>query len=61
MEMQARFLSALWSSNTKAAKALEDDATIDSMLKLRTDLRRAQFPMGDYAYLIESFASVLSI
>jgi hypothetical protein len=61
MEMQARFLSALWSGDAKAAKALEDDITIDSMLKLRTDPRRAQFPMGDYAYLMESFASMLSI
>jgi len=61
MEMQARYLSALWSGDTKAAKALEDDTTIDSMLKLRTDPRRAQFPMGDYAYLMESFASILSI
>jgi hypothetical protein len=61
MEMQARFLSALWSGDAEAAKALEDDITIDSMLKLRTDPRRAQFPMGDYAYLMESFASMLSI
>jgi hypothetical protein len=61
MEMQARFLSALWSGDSKSAKALEDDTTIDSMLKLRQDPRRAQFPMGDYAYLMESFASILSI
>jgi hypothetical protein len=31
------------------------------MLKLRRDPRRAQFPMGDYAYLMESFASILGI
>jgi hypothetical protein len=61
MEMQARFLSALWSGDSKSVKALEDDATIDAMLKLRRDPRRAQFPMGDYAYLMESFASILSI
>jgi Family of unknown function (DUF6314) len=61
MEMQARFLSALWSGDPKAAEALKHDTTIDSMLKLRTDPRRAQFPMGDYPYLMESFASILSI
>jgi Family of unknown function (DUF6314) len=61
MEMQARYLSALWSSNPAALQALEDDTTIESMLKLRNDPRRAQFPMGDYAYLMESFASILGI
>jgi Family of unknown function (DUF6314) len=61
MEMQARFLSALWAGDPKATKALEEDTTIDAMLKLRNDPRRAQFPMGDYAYLMESFASILSI
>ncbi len=61
MEMQARFLGKLWSGDTKAAEALEKDTTVDAMLKLRTDPRRAQFPMGDYAYLMESFSQILGI
>ncbi len=61
MEMQARFLGKLWSGDKKAAEALEQDVTIDAMLKLRTDPRRAQFPMGDYAYLMESFREILEI
>jgi hypothetical protein len=31
------------------------------MMKLRGDPRRAQFPMGDYAYLMESFGEILGI
>jgi hypothetical protein len=61
MEMQARYLAGLWSSDPATLQALKDDITIDSMLKLRNDPRRAQFPMGDYAYLMESFASILGI
>lgn len=59
MEMQARFLSKLWSGDEKAKKVLEEDTTMDTMMKLRRDPRRAQFPMGDYAYLMESFAESL--
>jgi hypothetical protein len=61
MEMQARYLSKLWSGNAKAASALAEDTTLDSMLQLRTDPRRAQFPMGDYAYLMESFSTIMDI
>ena len=61
MEMQARYLGRLWSGDGDAAKALEQDETMDTMLKLRRDPRRSQFPMGDYAYLMESFASILGI
>ena len=61
MEMQARYLGKLWSGDESAAKALEEDKTMETMLKLRRDPRRAQFPMGDYAYLMESFASILGI
>jgi hypothetical protein len=61
MEMQARYLGKLWSGDESAAKALEEDTTMETMLKLRRDPRRAQFPMGDYAYLMESFASILGI
>ncbi|KAF8854121.1 flavin-containing monooxygenase-like protein [Acephala macrosclerotiorum] len=61
MEMQARYLAALWSEDAKAQKALEEDMTMESMMKLRNNLRRAQFPMGDYAYLMESLAEILDI
>jgi hypothetical protein len=61
MEMQARYLGKLWSGDKKAALALEEDQTMDIMLKLRRDPRRSQFPMGDYAYLMEYFASILGI
>jgi hypothetical protein len=61
MEMQARYLAKLWSGDAKAATALAEDITLESMLKLRTDLRRAQFPMGDYAYLMESFSTIVDI
>ncbi|KAH8665248.1 hypothetical protein BGZ60DRAFT_411052 [Tricladium varicosporioides] len=61
MEMQARYLSALWTGNKQAIQALAEDKTLTSMLALRSDPRRAQFPMGDYAHLMESFASILNI
>ncbi|CAG8974584.1 hypothetical protein HYALB_00004381 [Hymenoscyphus albidus] len=61
IEMQARYLSALWTGDSKASEALASDTTLESMLALRTDPRRAQFPMGDYAYLMESFSEILSI
>lgn len=61
MEMQARYLGKLWSGDETAIKALQEDETMDTMLKLRRDPRHAQFPMGDYAYLMESFASILGI
>ncbi|TGO90744.1 hypothetical protein BPOR_0052g00070 [Botrytis porri] len=61
MEMQARFLGKLWSGDTHARKILELDNTLDELLQLRTDPRLAQFPMGDYAYLMESFATAVGI
>ena len=62
MEMQARYLGKLWSGDNEAAKALQDDETMDEMLKLRHEpLLCAQFPMGDYAYLMESFSRILGI
>ncbi|TVY68634.1 Dimethylaniline monooxygenase [N-oxide-forming], partial [Lachnellula suecica] len=61
MEMQARYLSKLWSGDAKAAEALATDTTLQSMLELRTHPRRAQFPMGDYAYLMESFSTIMDI
>jgi hypothetical protein len=61
MEMQARFLGKLWSGDVQAAKALKEDTTLEKMLELRTTDRLAQFPMGDYAYLMESFSEALGI
>lgn len=61
MEMQARYLAKLWGGDEKAAQALAEDETMDMMLKLRNNPRRSQFPMGDYAYLMESFAEILDI
>lgn len=61
MEMQARYLAKLWSGDDQAAKALMEDKSMDAMLKLRRDPRQGQFPMGDYAYLMESFSKILGI
>ena len=61
MEMQARFLGKLWSGDEKVEQALADDMTLQTMMSLRKDPRRAQFPMGDYAYLMEYFSEILGI
>jgi hypothetical protein len=61
IELQARYIGNLWSGDTKAVQALADDTTMISTLKLRNDPRRAQFPMGDYAYLMEYFSEILGI
>jgi hypothetical protein len=61
MEMQARYLGAIWRGNTKALQGLSVDSGVESILRLRNDPRRAQFPMGDYAYLMESFSELLNI
>ncbi|RDW68554.1 hypothetical protein BP5796_09211 [Coleophoma crateriformis] len=61
MEMQARFLGKLWTNDEKVAKTLADDDTVENVLKLRKSDRLAQFPMGDYAYLMESFSECLGI
>jgi hypothetical protein len=59
MEMQARYLAKLWSGDYTATKALEMDTTMESMMKLRKNPRRSQFPMGDYAYLMESLTEIV--
>jgi hypothetical protein len=61
MEMQARYLGAIWRGDTKALQGLSVSSGAESILKLRNDPRRAQFPMGDYAYLMESFSELLGI
>ncbi|KAI8962741.1 hypothetical protein F5Y11DRAFT_322069 [Daldinia sp. FL1419] len=67
MEMQARFIARLWSSNNPQSQtpaflqALADDDTIARTLALRTDPRVSQFPMGDYSFLMQEFSRALDI
>ncbi|TEA19749.1 putative flavin-containing monooxygenase 1 [Colletotrichum sidae] len=67
MEMQARFLAARWTPSSLAppppnlASALLDDASDWRTISFRDDARVSQFPMGDYAYLMQEFSSALSI
>lgn len=64
MQMQARFLSELWSPDAKPPnfqQKLSEDTSIQRTLSLRNDPRLSQFPMGDYAYLMQEFSTALSI
>ncbi|KAI2463085.1 FAD/NAD(P)-binding domain-containing protein [Annulohypoxylon bovei var. microspora] len=63
MEMQARFVARLWTDpNTPSLQhILADDDSITRTLALRTDPRTSQFPMGDYAFLMQEFARALDI
>ena len=64
MEMQARLLQTLWSPSPPPASlraALASDTSLQRTLSLRSDPRASQFPMGDYPYLMQEFASALGI
>ncbi|OTB07676.1 hypothetical protein M426DRAFT_317973 [Hypoxylon sp. CI-4A] len=66
MEMQARFVTQLWSSTPQAQstafqQALTTDDSIARTIALRADPRTSQFPMGDYAFLMQEFARALEI
>ncbi|RYP55606.1 hypothetical protein DL769_010114 [Monosporascus sp. CRB-8-3] len=64
MEMQARFLAQLWTTPTPSpalGHALETDDSIRRTLALRSDPRASQFPMGDYAFLMQEFARALGM
>lgn len=67
MEMQARFLCELWTQQSQGQLtasmqgALDQDNTIERFAALRGDPRVSQFPMGDYAYLMQEFASALDM
>ncbi|KAJ4394768.1 hypothetical protein N0V93_003988 [Gnomoniopsis smithogilvyi] len=67
MEMQARFLSELWTQQEQGQltdsmqKALDQDRSIEHFAALRGDSRASQFPMGDYAFLMQEFASALDM
>ncbi|KAJ6109400.1 FAD-dependent pyridine nucleotide-disulfide oxidoreductase [Penicillium sp. IBT 16267x] len=62
MEMQARFLGAEWTKESR--QAMETETQRQSLRILRdpeTNSQRGQFPMGDYVGLMESFAKDLGI
>jgi hypothetical protein len=64
IEMQSRFLGKLWTGDGKATKALYSQISpIPELRKCYYDTRRelAQFPMGDYLYLMDSFQEILGI
>ncbi|KAH8788266.1 hypothetical protein F5883DRAFT_531696 [Diaporthe sp. PMI_573] len=69
MEMQARFLTELWAEQQQPGgrlspsiqHALSTDTSIQRFAALRTDDRVSQFPMGDYAFLMQEFASALDL
>lgn len=63
MEMQARFLGKLWTGTTDISQTLDGDHDITALRKCYVEEpeRFAQFPMGDYAYLMESFAGATGI
>jgi hypothetical protein len=64
MEMQARFVAHLWTTPTHSPAledALRNDDSIKRTLALRSDPRVAQFPMGDYLFLMQEFANALGI
>lgn len=67
MEMQARFLSELWTQQEQGQltesmqRALDQDKSIERFAALRGDSRVSQFPMGDYPFLMQEFASALDL
>ncbi|KAI1412532.1 FAD/NAD(P)-binding domain-containing protein [Hypoxylon sp. FL1857] len=66
MEMQARFVARLWTSAPETRtpalqRALANDESLAQTLALRADPRTSQFPMGDYAFLMQEFARALDI
>ncbi|KAI1175060.1 hypothetical protein F4777DRAFT_551789 [Nemania sp. FL0916] len=70
MEMQARFVTRLFREHAEGAAsarppalqaALTNDDSIQRTLALRDDARCSQFPMGDYAFLMQEFAAALEL
>lgn len=64
MEMQARYLGALWSGHADAVAALHGSTTPVPRLRDLFSHRRhelSQFPSGDHAYIIEDFATILGL
>lgn len=69
MEMQARFLTSLWAAGGPSSPslppalkdALSKDTSIERTIALRSDPQASQFPMGDYAWLMQEFAEALGL
>lgn len=67
MEMQARFLTELWTQQQQGQlspslqHALSTDTSLSRFATLRDDPRVSQFPMGDYAFLMQEFANALDM
>ncbi|KAI0470223.1 hypothetical protein F4859DRAFT_124836 [Xylaria cf. heliscus] len=70
MEMQARFVARLFQGHAEGTfpngsssfqAALANDDSIQRTLALRDDPRCSQFPMGDYAFLMQEFAKALEL
>lgn len=69
IEMQSRFLAALWSAGGPSSPslpapiqtALRNDISIQRTLSLRHDPRSSQFPMGDYPFMMQDFAAALGL
>ncbi|KAI1333209.1 hypothetical protein F5Y16DRAFT_355108 [Xylariaceae sp. FL0255] len=70
MEMQARFVARLFQAHSTGGaikhspalqSALAEDNSIERVLALRNDSRCSQFPMGDYAFLMQEFAAALEL
>ncbi|KAI0905578.1 hypothetical protein F4823DRAFT_627721 [Ustulina deusta] len=70
MEMQARFVTHLFQEHAEKKisarspslrAALANDDSIQRTLALRGDPRCSQFPMGDYAFLMQEFANALGL
>ncbi|KAJ3497732.1 hypothetical protein NLG97_g1678 [Lecanicillium saksenae] len=64
IQMQARLIAALWSSEGQSdalREKLAKNNSIQRTLDLRDDPRQSQFPMGDYPFLMQDFAEALSL
>lgn len=67
MEMQARFVTELWAQqqdgqlSPSMQKALDEDTSLERFKVLRSDPNASQFPMGDYSFLQQEFATALDM
>jgi len=64
MEMQARFLGQLWTGEERVTKALASH--VSNVAELRkcyydNPQELAQFPMGDYVYIMENFKEIMGV
>ncbi|KXJ96057.1 hypothetical protein Micbo1qcDRAFT_192913 [Microdochium bolleyi] len=64
MEMQARFVARLLADTEPSVSiqhVLAHDKSIEHILSLRSDPRTAQFPTGDYPFIMQEFGKALDI